>query len=158
MRSERLPGAPSGTGFVPVQAGSVHASPRFLTSRTTLLVRSATPRYPWLMQAFDARPPPLSEDEHGVLRVGGTRVSLESVVSAFDRGASAEEIVDSFPALELAAVYATLAYVLTDRAAVDDYLSLRQAAVEALRAEAEQRFPSTGLRARLVSRHREAKP
>ena len=110
------------------------------------------------MQAFDARPPPLSEDDHGVLRVGGTRVSLESVVTAFDRGASAEEIVDSFPTLDLAAVYGTLAYVLTNRTAVDDYLSRRQAAVEALRAEVERRFPTNELRARLVSRHRDDKP
>ena len=68
-----------------------------------------------------------------------------------------EEIVDSFPSLDLAAVYATLAYVLTHRTAVDDYLRCRREAVDALRAEAERRFPSTGLRARLVSRHREAK-
>ena len=106
----------------------------------------ATPRYPSFMQAFDARLPPVSEDDRGVLRVGGTRVSLESVVIAFDRGVSAEEIVDSFPTLDLAAVYATPAFVLSNLPVVGDYLSRRQAAVEVLRAEAERRFPSTGLR------------
>jgi len=108
------------------------------------------------MQAFDASPPPLSEDEHGVLRVGGTRVSLESVVTAFDRGASAEEIVDSFPTLNLAAVYGTLAYVLTNRDRVDEYLSRRKNEVAALQAEAERRFPADGLRDRLLSRRRSA--
>ncbi len=31
-------------------------------------------------------------DEHGVLRVGGTRVMLDSVVAGFDQGHSAETI------------------------------------------------------------------
>jgi uncharacterized protein (DUF433 family) len=104
------------------------------------------------MQAFDAPPPPLCEDQNGVLRVGGTGVSLESVVLAFDRGASAEEIVDSYPTLTLASAYATLAYVLTHREMVDEYISRRREAVSALQAEAERRFPSEGLRARLLSR------
>jgi uncharacterized protein (DUF433 family) len=102
--------------------------------------------------AFDSRPPPLSQDENGVLRVGGTRVSLESVVLAFDRGASAEEIVDSFTTLDLASVYATLAYVLTHRAFVDEYLAQRRQQVGAEQAEAERRFPAEGLRARLLAR------
>jgi uncharacterized protein (DUF433 family) len=110
------------------------------------------------MQAFDAPPPPLHEDENGVLRVGGTRVSLESVVIAFDRGASAEEIVDSYPTLTLASVYATLAYVLTHRQMVDEYLAARRVAVSELQAEVERRFPPEGLRARLLSRRRAPEP
>ena len=110
------------------------------------------------MQAFAPQPPTLREDEHGVIRVGSTGVSLESVVVAFDRGASAEEIVESFPTLELAAVYSTLAFVLTSRSTVDDYLSRRKAQVDELRAEAEQRFPAHGLRARLLSRRRSPGP
>ena len=81
---------------------------------------------------------------------------MESVVTAFDRGASAEEIVDGFPALDLAAVYGTLAYVLTNREHIDEYLSRRKDEVDALRAEAERRFPANGLRDRLLSRKRGA--
>lgn len=110
------------------------------------------------MQAFAPQPPPLLEDEHGVIRVGGTRVSLESVVIAFDRGASAEEIVESFPTLGLAAVYSTLAFVLNSRSIVDEYLLRRKAQVDELRAETERRFPAQGLRARLLSRRRSAAP
>lgn len=110
------------------------------------------------MQAFDAQPPPLRTDEHGAVRVGDTRVSLESVVSAFDRGSSAEEIVESFPKLDLATVYATLAYVLTNRQRVDEYLLRRKESIQELQAEAEQRFPSTGLRARLLARRRSSVP
>lgn len=48
-------------------------------------------------------PPPLRTDADGVVRIGGTRVPLETVVSAFDRGA-AEEIVLRFPTLQLSDV------------------------------------------------------
>jgi uncharacterized protein (DUF433 family) len=41
---------------------------------------------------------PLAEDSHGVYRVGGTRVTLDLLVHAFNRGATAEEIVQKFPA------------------------------------------------------------
>jgi uncharacterized protein (DUF433 family) len=103
------------------------------------------------MQAFDARPPPLTLKD-GVIRVEGTRVSLETIVYAFDRGASPEEIVESYPTLDLAAVYATLAYVLHNREEVDRYVEHRRAEADRLRAEIEQRFPQDGLRARLIAR------
>ena len=35
---------------------------------------------------------PLIEHTDGVIRVGGTRVTLETVVEAFNEGATAEEI------------------------------------------------------------------
>ena len=39
---------------------------------------------------------PLAKDAHGVFRVGGTRVTLDLVVRAFNRGATAEEIVQMY--------------------------------------------------------------
>jgi uncharacterized protein (DUF433 family) len=104
------------------------------------------------MHAFDAPELPLAEDEHGVIRVGGTRVSLESVVVAFDHGASAEEIVNRYPTLGLSVVYATIAYVLANRELVDAYLARRQAEVAELREQAEKRHPAAGLRERLLAR------
>ncbi len=44
---------------------------------------------------------PLARDGQGVWRVGGTRVTLDVVVRAFDGGAAPEEIVQRFPAPEL---------------------------------------------------------
>jgi uncharacterized protein (DUF433 family) len=88
-----------------------------------------------------------------VIRVGGTRVALESIVIVFDRGASAEEIVDSYPALELTAAYATLAYVLAHRVEVDEYVAGRRRAGDAVKAEmalAGDRFRArSGLRSPL---------
>ena len=47
---------------------------------------------------------PLSVDAHGVVRVGGTRVTLDTVMEAFLEGASAEDIVSRYPSLDLADV------------------------------------------------------
>ena len=49
------------------------------------------------MLALEPMLPPLTTDADGVLRVTGTRVTLGSVAIAFDRGATAEEIVHRYP-------------------------------------------------------------
>jgi uncharacterized protein (DUF433 family) len=104
------------------------------------------------MQAFEATFPPLKEDADGVLRVAGTRVSLDSIVSAFDMGATAEEIVYRYPALEIASVYEVIAYVLRHRSTVDEYLALRQRRAVEVQTEVETVFPPEGIRARLLAR------
>jgi uncharacterized protein (DUF433 family) len=104
------------------------------------------------MQALDSRPPPLTEGSDGVLRVQGTRVTLGSVVMAFDRGATPEEIIHRYPSLDVTSVYEVLAYVLRHRASVDDYLQLRERQALAVQAEVEARFPPDGIRARLLAR------
>ena len=54
---------------------------------------------------------PLHFDAVGVLRVGGTRMSLDSVLAAFHDGATPEEIVQQYDAVSLADVYAVSAPV-----------------------------------------------
>src|SRR5262245_41338709 len=80
-------------------------------------------------------------DEHNVLRVGNTRVMLDAVVASFDAGHTAESIQGQYPALSLAEVYGAIAYYLTHRAEVGEYLRRQGARWDALRAEA-QRQPS----------------
>jgi uncharacterized protein (DUF433 family) len=65
-------------------------------------------------------------DEHGVLRVGQTRVPLESVVYAFQAGHSPETIQDQYPALSLEEVNGAIAYYLANREAVHEYLQRQQ--------------------------------
>lgn len=97
-------------------------------------------------------PSPLRVDEHGVVRVGGSRVMLERVVHAFDDGASAEEIVERYPSLDLADVFATLAYVLRHRPEIDEYMRRSEAeAAETLRL-VEERSPAERLRETLKQR------
>ncbi|HEV8486180.1 MAG TPA: DUF433 domain-containing protein [Blastocatellia bacterium] len=62
---------------------------------------------------------PLRKDADGVIRVGGTRVSLDSVVVAFHDGSTPEEIVQQYPTLGLADTYAAVAYYLNHREEVD---------------------------------------
>jgi uncharacterized protein (DUF433 family) len=97
-------------------------------------------------------PIPLKTDEDGVVRVGGTRVTLDSVVYAFNDGATAEEIAYRYPSLDLVDIYATIAYYLQSRSAVDEYLQRRDAEARAVRQENESRFDPAGLRERLLAR------
>ena len=108
--------------------------------------------YPSGVHAFDLGPAPITKDEDGVLRIAGTRVTLDSIVAAFDLGATPEEIVQRYPSVDLASAYAVIAYVLRHRESVDLYLTGRSDAASDVQAEVEARFPPDGLRARLLAR------
>ncbi len=95
---------------------------------------------------------PLSTDPHGAIRVGGTRVTLDMLVSAFRAGATAEEIGQKFPAVALADIYQVIAHYLNHTAEVDAYLSRRRADAAALQHEVDRRFDPVGTRARLLAR------
>lgn len=95
---------------------------------------------------------PFTRDEHGVLRVGASRVMLERLVHAFDDGLSAEEIVESYPTVDLADVYAAIAYILRNRNEIDAYMAESDTAAERARQESEARFPTAELRRRLRER------
>src|ERR1019366_2299418 len=69
---------------------------------------------------------PLAKDAHGVYRVGGTRVTLDIVVRAFNRGATAEEIVQEFPSLQLPDVYQVIGYYLKHSAEFAAYFEKRE--------------------------------
>ncbi|MGH2607652.1 MAG: DUF433 domain-containing protein [Tepidiformaceae bacterium] len=84
-----------------------------------------------------AEPVPFLIDAHGVARVGGSRVPLETIVGGFKRGRSAEELDEAFPSVGLAAIYATISYYLHHTEAVEDYL--RQAERDGELAEARHR-------------------
>lgn len=101
----------------------------------------------------EAAAPPLRTDSGGTVRVGRTRVSLESVVYAFDRGATPEEIVESFSTLALEDVYAVIAWYLRHRPEVRAYLDAQRAREEETRQLWEERYPQNGLRERLLARH-----
>lgn len=99
-----------------------------------------------------AEPVPLGTDADGVVRVAGTRVTLDTVVMAFRSGATPEDIAQSYPSLGLADIYAVVTYYLRHQAEVDRYLEARRVQAEAVRRENEARFPMIGLRERLLAR------
>jgi uncharacterized protein (DUF433 family) len=77
-----------------------------------------------------AEAPPIREETDGTLRVGDSRVLLELVVHAFEDGATAETIVQRYPALTLPDVYAVIAYHLRHRAETTAYLASRERRAE----------------------------
>jgi uncharacterized protein (DUF433 family) len=77
-------------------------------------------------------------DNHGVLRVGQTRVSVDSVVYAFRQGHAPETIQQQYPALNLEEVYGTIAFYLANKDEVDQYLQGQEQCWDELRRKAEQ--------------------
>ena len=102
------------------------------------------------------QPVPLVADNDGVVRVAGSRVSLDSVVRLFKSGSTAEQIQEDFPSLPLRDVYAVIAYYLQRTALVEDYLRSQSVAAEETRRELEARFGSGELRQRLRQRRAQA--
>jgi uncharacterized protein (DUF433 family) len=77
-------------------------------------------------------------DEHGVMRVGATRVMLDSVVAGYQQGHSAETIRHQYPALSLEEVHGAIAFYLANQAEVEDYLRRQNQLWEQERMKAEQ--------------------
>lgn len=102
------------------------------------------------------KPVPLRLDEGEVLRVGNTRVSLDSVVAAFHDGATPEEIVQHYDVLALADVYAVIAYYLEHQQEIDAYLTARRSHREQVRQEIEAHHSPSGIRQRLLARRQPA--
>jgi len=95
---------------------------------------------------------PLNADADGVVRIGGTRVTLETLVAAFRDGVSAEGIVEQYPSLQLADVYSVIGYILHHADDVNAYLEWRQAKAADVRRENERQFSPVGVRDRLLAR------
>lgn len=97
-------------------------------------------------------PIPLTSDTHGVFRVSGTRITLDTLIAAFEGGATVEEIVQQYPSLDPADVYAVIGYYLHHLAEVAAYLRQRQEQAAATRQENQAHFDSTAVRERLLAR------
>lgn len=56
------------------------------------------------------------------IRIGGTRVGIETILRDYQQGAGPEEIVLRYPTLSLEQVHATITYYLANHEKVDSYL------------------------------------
>lgn len=87
--------------------------------------------------------------------IGGTRVSLDSVVFAFLEGLSPETIAaECFPVLTLEQVFGAITYYLTHRAEIDEYLKSANKEFESLRRatrDADPQFHAKLIKARQES-------
>ena len=97
---------------------------------------------------------PLRTDEHGAIRIGKTRVLLELIIHAYYKGETPEGMVDSYPSLSTADVYAVIGYYLANRAEIDAYVRQRdeQADLYLREWEANQTEDGLAVRARLRAR------
>jgi uncharacterized protein (DUF433 family) len=88
----------------------------------------------------------------GVIRVGGTRVTLDVLIAAFREGATPEEIAHQYPSVALGDIYEVIGYALRHPDIVANYLTQRSAVATNVRTENEQRCSMDGIRERLLSR------
>ncbi len=95
-----------------------------------------------------------TKTEAGVLRIGDSRVSLDTVITAFGQGATPEQIVEDYDSLELGEVYAVVAYYLQNREEVENYLAQRKVERDELRRQIESRSNPQGIREKLLARRR----
>jgi uncharacterized protein (DUF433 family) len=85
--------------------------------------------------------------------VGNSRVLLELVIRAFQRGATPEAIVQSYDTLHLPDVYAVVTYYMVNPGPIDQYLQQRdQAAAETRRMIEAAQPPRENLRNLIMAR------
>lgn len=101
--------------------------------------------------AIEPEPVPLTRDAAGRLMVIGTRVPLDTLVAAFERGDSPEAIHESYPTVSLGDIYAVFTYCVRHRDDVNAYLEGRAQERAAQRTEIETRFPPEGLRPKFLA-------
>ena len=97
-------------------------------------------------------PTPLKMDATGTVRVGGARVTLDTIIGAFKLGFSADEIAEQYPAVSLRDIHSTIGYYLRRKNEVDEYLAERAEMAAKLKTEIEGEFPTNGIRKRLLER------
>ncbi len=105
--------------------------------------------------AIEKETVPFTVDSDGVVRVGKTRVTLDTIVTAFLEGATAEEITQQYPTLDLADVYSVIGYYLRRRQEIEDYLRQERRQAELVQKQNESRFDPHGIRDRLLARSTE---
>lgn len=91
-------------------------------------------------------------DEHSVLRVGATRVMLDSVVASFRQGHSAETIQQQYPAASLEEIYGAIAWYLAHEDAVLPYLARQGSIWDREREKAERRLSPVVQRLRALQK------
>lgn len=101
---------------------------------------------------IETQPLPLIMDTDGVVRVSGTRVTLDTIIYAFLDGATAEEIAQQYPSLSLPDVYSVIGYYLNQKTKVNKYLQRREKNASKTKLENESRFDPDGVRDRLLAR------
>jgi uncharacterized protein (DUF433 family) len=105
-----------------------------------------------MAKTLTMEPIPLVAGADGVMRVRGTRVTLETILAAFAEGATAEEIAQQYPSISLADAYQVIGYYLRHSSELEPYLQRRRQNIRETRISNESRWPPDGIRDRLIAR------
>jgi uncharacterized protein (DUF433 family) len=105
-----------------------------------------------MAEALSSEPVPLETGDDGATRIRGTRVTLDTVWSAFQDGATAEEIVQQYPSLSLADAYQVIGYCLRHSSELEAYLDRRGQTAEDVKRTNQAKWQPEGIRARLLAR------
>ena len=97
----------------------------------------------------------MNVDERGMVRIAGTRITLDTIVGAYNRGDTPDEIAYGFPSLSLADVHAVIAYYLRHREVVDAYIGENHRKAQEMLREYEAKFGATPTRSELENRSRQ---
>ena len=107
---------------------------------TTAPTPAANPADMTIVRTAEPLDVPIRWQANGAARVA-PRVNLEFIVWSHRDGMRPEEIVESLPSLDLADVYAVIAYCLRHPEETEDYLRSTKDAEERARAELDVLFP-----------------
>ena len=97
---------------------------------------------------------PLVTDSDGVIRVGRSRVTLETIIAGFREGATAEELAQQYTSISLADIYQVIGYYLRHAAELEAYLSQRTRDAENTRRQNESQWNPDNVRQRLMTKRR----
>jgi uncharacterized protein (DUF433 family) len=100
---------------------------------------------------------PIKMNKDGVILVSKTRVTLDTIIYAFNEGLSAEEIAFQYTSVPLSDIYSVIGYYLREKNKVDAYLKRREKISLAVRKHNEARTDAYGIRERLLAKRKNGK-
>jgi uncharacterized protein (DUF433 family) len=101
---------------------------------------------------FQVTSPPFRWDEAGGIRIGSSRVTLDSLLATYHNGSTPEEIAIQYSVLSLEDIYSAIAYYLNHRQEIDNYLEQRNQKAQQIRQQLTQKHNLVDLRQRLLIR------
>ena len=95
---------------------------------------------------------PLDVSEKGVVYIRGSRVPIDFIIYDYLEGATAEDVVQNYPSLQLSDIHAVLSYYLSHKQDVIAYLLEQEKLAEMTYQQLEQQSNQKELRQRLLAR------
>lgn len=100
-------------------------------------------------------PAPVRLDEHGVLRLGATRLIYQLIIEQFKSGRTPEGILEAYPSAPLADVYAGIAYYVRHRIELDEYFKTQDEEGERIAAQMNAKPEVQELKRKIMARKAE---